>query len=256
MIALPCNERNHLLDALPVDDYEHLLPHLELIPMALGTVLHEPGDDLHYAYFPTTCIVAMLYEMENGSSAEIAIVGNEGMIGVALFMGSGRMVNRAVVVSPGYAYRIKSRFFMPVFNQYTSLFRLILLYTQALMTQMSQTAVCNRYHVVEQQLCRWILQCLDRLASNELSMTQELIATMLGVRRESVTEAAMKLQQAGLIDYRRGHITMLDRAALEARVCECYQVVKMEFDRLLPSAPKGNSSATLTQLFRPSTLMQ
>jgi CRP-like cAMP-binding protein len=193
----------------------------------------------------------MLYEMENGASAEIAIVGNEGMIGVALFMDSGRMANRAVVVSPGYAYRLQKKFFIQEFNQNASLFRLVLHYTQALITQMSQTAVCNRYHVVEQQLCRWILQCLDRLTSNELSMTQELIATMLGVRRESVTEAAMKLQQAGLIDYRRGHITMLDRAALEARVCECYQVVKMEFDRLLPYTPSGNSLATLTQSKRP-----
>ena len=232
--------QNHLLDALPAAEYERLFPHLELVPMPLGEVLYESGDELHYVYFPTTCIVSKLYVMENGASTEIAVVGNEGIIGVALFMGGGTMPNRAVVQSAGYAYRLRGHLLMQEFDRSGgrrsgALHHLLLRYTQALITQMAQTAVCNRHHSVDQQLCRWLLLSLDRLSSNELTMTQELIANMLGVRREGVTEAAGKLQQAGLIDYSRGHITVLDRPGLEARVCECYQVVKTEFDRLLPS---------------------
>ena len=229
--------QNHLLGALPAAEYERLIPHLELVPMPLGDVLYESGDELRYPYFPTTCIVSLLYVMENGASAEIAVVGNEGVIGVALFMGGGTMPNRAVVQSAGYAYRLRKQVFMQEFNRYGALHHLLLRYTQALITQMAQTAVCNRHHSVDQQLCRWLLLSLDRLSGNELTMTQELIANMLGVRREGVTEAAGKLHQAGLINYSRGHITVLDRPRLEARVCECYHVVKTESDRLLPSPP-------------------
>jgi CRP-like cAMP-binding protein len=208
--------------------------------MPLGKVLYESGDKLRYAYFPTSCIVSLLYVMENGASAEIAVVGNEGIIGVALFMGGGTMPNRALVQSAGYAYRLAAPQLMKEFDRIGGrrsgvLHRLLLRYTQALITQMAQTAVCNRHHSVDQQLCRWLLLSLDRLTGNELAMTQELIANMLGVRREGVTEAAGKLHKAGLIDYHRGHITVLDRPELEARVCECYQVVKAEFDRLLPA---------------------
>jgi len=203
--------------------------------MPLGEVLYESGDELRYAYFPIDCIISLLYVMENGASAEIAVVGNEGIIGVALFMGGGTMPNRAVVLNAGYAYRLRATMLKQEISRNESLLRLLLRYTQALITQMAQTAVCNRHHSVDQQLCRWLLLRLDRLSSNELTMTQELIANMLGVRREGVTEAAKKLQLAGLIDYRRGHITVLDRPGLEARVCECYQVVKTEFDRLFPS---------------------
>ncbi|MEC4747035.1 Crp/Fnr family transcriptional regulator [Methylomicrobium sp. Wu6] len=227
--------QNHLLNALPKKVLARLFPHLECVPMPLGDVLYESGDELRYAYFPTNCIVSLLYVMENGASAEIAVVGNEGIIGVALFMGGGTMPNRAVVQSEGYAYRLRGHLLLQEFNLYGPLHHLLLRYTQALITQMAQTAVCNRHHSVDQQLCRWLLLSLDRLSSNELTMTQELIANMLGVRREGVTEAAGKLQQARLIEYRRGHITVLDRPGLEARVCECYQVVKTEFDRLLPS---------------------
>ena len=224
-----------LLGALPAHEYERLFPHLEWVSMPLGEVLYESGGELRYAYFPIDCIVSKLYVTENGASAEIAVVGNEGMIGVALFMGGGTMPNRAVVQSAGYAYRLRATMLKQEISQNGSLLRLLLRYTQALITQMAQTAVCNRHHSVDQQLCRWLLLSLDRLPSNELIMTQELIANMLGVRREGVTEAAKKLHQAGLIDYRRGHITVLDRPGLEARVCECYHVVKTEFDRLLPS---------------------
>jgi len=227
--------QNHLLDALPEDEYERLLPLLERVPMPLGEVLYESGGELHHAYFPTTCIISLLYVMENGASSEFAVVGNEGVIGVSLFMGGGTMRNRAVVQSAGYAYRLRG----PLVKQETSrngpLLNLLLRYTQALITQMGQTSACNRHHSVDQQLCRWLLISLDRLPGNQLNMTQELIANMLGVRREGVTEAAGKLQRAGLIHYRHGHITVLDRPGLEARVCECYQVVKTEFDRLLPS---------------------
>ena len=227
-------QQNHLLDALPAGDYERLAPHLELIPMKLGEVLYEPGIPLRYVYFPTTSIVSLLYVMEDGASAEIAIVGNEGILGISLFMGGETTPSRAVVQSAGYGLRLKAQLLKDEFHRFGPMLHLLLRYTQALITQMAQTAVCNRHHSVDQQLCRWLLLSLDRLASNELSMTQELIANMLGVRREGVTEAAGKLQDAGLIRYRRGRITVLDRPGLEARSCECYQVVKTELDRLLP----------------------
>jgi CRP-like cAMP-binding protein len=197
-------------------------------------VLYESGSELRHVYFPTTSIVSLLYVMLDGASAEIAVVGNEGVIGVALFMGGETMPNRAVVQSAGHAYRLKGHLLKQEFNRSGELQHLLLRYTQALLTQMAQTAVCNRHHSLDQQLCRWLLLSLDRLPSNELVMTQELIANMLGVRREGVTEAAGNLQKAGLITYRRGRITVLDRAGLEARACECYAVVKKEFDRLLP----------------------
>jgi CRP-like cAMP-binding protein len=226
--------QNHLLDALPDSDYERLAPHLELFPLKLGDVLYEPGAQMSYVYFPTTAIVSLLYVMENGASAEIAIVGNEGILGISLFMGGESTPSRAVVQSAGHAYRLSARLLKHEFARFGPLVHVLLRYTQALITQMAQTAVCNRHHTVDQQLCRWLLLSLDRLASRELRMTQELIANMLGVRREGVTEAAGHLQEAGLIQYRRGKITVLDRKGLEARSCECYQVVKTEFDRLLP----------------------
>jgi CRP-like cAMP-binding protein len=227
-------DQNHLLGALPRADYARLGAHLELVPMRLGDVLYEPGSRLRYVYFPTTSIVSLLYVMENGASAEIAIVGNEGILGISLFMGGETTPSRAVVQSAGQGYRLKAQLLKDEFGRFGPMMHLLLRYTQALITQMSQTAVCNRHHSIDQQLCRWLLLSLDRLASNELSMTQELIANMLGVRREGVTEAAGKLQDAGLIRYRRGKITVVSRPGLEARCCECYQVVKTEFDRLLP----------------------
>ena len=227
-------KQNHLLDALPTSDYERLASHLELIPMRLGDVLYESGAQLRYVYFPTTSIISLLYVMEDGASAEIAIVGNEGILGISLFMGGDTTPSRAVVQSAGYGYRLRADLLKNEFGRFGPTMHLLLRYTQALITQMAQTAVCNRHHSVDQQLCRWLLLSLDRLKTNELSMTQELIANMLGVRREGVTEAAGKLQDAGLIHYRRGQISVLDRSGLEARTCECYQVVKTEFDRLLP----------------------
>jgi len=226
--------RNHLLDALPTSDYERLASHLELVPMGLGDVLYESGSELRYVYFPTTSIVSLLYVMEDGASAEIAIVGNEGILGISLFMGGNTTPSRAVVQSAGHGFRLKAQLLKEEFGRFGPTMHLLLRYTQALITQMAQTAVCNRHHSVDQQLCRWLLLSLDRLPSNKLSMTQELIANMLGVRREGVTEAAGKLQLDGLIKYSRGHITVLDRPRLEMRACECYQVVKKEFDRLLP----------------------
>lgn len=226
-------KQNHLLNVLPPEEYERIFPHLELIEMPLGEVLYESGEQLNFIHFPMNCIVSLLYVMESGASAEIAVVGFEGAIGIALFMGGQTMPNRAVVQSAGYSYRIRQNLFMQEFDRHGVLLHKMLRYTQALITQMAQTAVCNRHHSVDQQLCRWLLLSLDRLSSNELSMTQELIANMLGVRREGVTEAAGKLQQAGLIQYSRGHITVLDRVGLEARVCECYQVVRNESDRIL-----------------------
>jgi CRP-like cAMP-binding protein len=226
--------QNHLLDALPAGAYDRLAGQLELIPMRLGDVLYESGDQLPYVYFPTTAIVSLLYVMEDGASAEIAIVGNEGILGISLFMGGETTPSRAVVQSAGHGFRLKAALLKDEFGRFGPTMHLLLRYTQALITQMAQTAVCNRHHSVDQQLCRWLLLSLDRLSSNELAMTQELIANMLGVRREGVTEAAGKLQEAGLIQYRRGRITVLDRPGLEARACECYQVVKTEFDRLLP----------------------
>ena len=231
--------QNHLLAALPSAEFEYLHPHLELVRMRLGDILYEPGGELHYIYFPTTATVSLLYVMEDGASAEIAGVGNEGVIGVAIFMAGENMPNLAAVQSGGYAYRLKSQLLKDEFNRgggrrSCALQNLLLRYTQALITQVSQTAVCNRYHSVEQQLCSFLLSGLDRSPLNELTMTQELIAHMLGVRRESITEIAGKLRQAGFISYHHGHITVLDRSRLEKRACECYQVVKAEFDRLFP----------------------
>ena len=237
-VVRPSARQNHLLDALPSADYERLASHLEPIPMRLGDVLYEPGVKLKYVYFPTTSIVSLLYVLEDGASAEIAIVGNEGILGISLFMGGDTTPSRAVVQSAGQGYRLKAELLKSEFGRFGPTMHLLLRYTQALITQMAQTAVCNRHHSVDQQLCRWLLLSLDRLASNELAMTQELIANMLGVRREGVTEAAGKLQDAGLIRYRRGRITVVDREGLEARACECYQVVKTEFDRLLPYSAK------------------
>ncbi|MDV6342615.1 Crp/Fnr family transcriptional regulator [Nitrosomonas sp. Is35] len=229
---------NHLLNSLTPEEYERISPYLELVEMPLGNVLYESGEKLHYVYFPIDCIISLLYVMENGSSAEIAVVGFEGAIGIAHFMGGKTMPNRAVVQSAGYSYRIRPNHFMQEFDRHGAMLHIMLKYTQAIITQMAQTAVCNRHHSVDQQLCRWLLLSLDRLSTNELVMTQELIANMLGVRREGVTEAAGKLQQAGLIQYSRGHITVLDRQGLEERVCECYQVVKKEFERLLPATKR------------------
>ena len=227
--------QNHLLGALPKTELEHIEPRLERVDMPLGAVLYESGSQLEHVYFPTTCIVSLLYVMEDGHSAEIAIVGNEGMVGVSLFMGGETTPSRGIVQSEGHAYRLAGRHLKAEFLRAGAVQRLLLRYTQALITQMAQTAVCNRHHALEQQLCRWLLLSLDRLPSNELVMTQELIANMLGVRREGVTESAGKLQKLGLIRYSRGRITVLDRAALEAHACECYAVVKKEFDRLLPT---------------------
>jgi CRP-like cAMP-binding protein len=227
-------KQNHLLAALPEADYARLLPDLELIQMPLGWAVYESGGRMSYLYFPITSIVSLLYVMENGASAEIAITGNEGLVGISSFMGGESTPSRAVVQSAGTGYRLKASVVKREFAIGGNLQHLALRYTQALITQMAQTAVCNRHHALDQQLCRWLLLSLDRLAGNELLMTQELIANMLGVRREGVTEAAGKLQHDGLIHYSRGHITVLDRAKLEQRVCECYAVVKKEFDRLLP----------------------
>jgi CRP-like cAMP-binding protein len=225
---------NRLLAALPEPEWRRLLPHLELTALPLGHVLYESGTLLRHVYFPTTAIVSLLYVMEDGASAEIAIVGNEGVVGMALFMGGETTPSRGIVQSAGHAYRLPGRILKEEFGRAGPTQRLLLRYTQALITQMGQTAVCNRHHTVEQQLCRWLLMSLDRLRSNELTMTQELIANMLGVRREGVTASAGRLQELGLIHYRRGHITVLDRPALERHACECYEVVRREFERLLP----------------------
>lgn len=229
--------QNHLLDALFQTEYDRIFDNLKLVKLSLGEVLYESGEHLQYVYFPLDSIVSLLYVMEDGSSAEIAVVGNEGILGVSIFMGGDTTPSRAVVQSAGYGYKLKSQLLKDEFNRAGPVMRLLLCYTQALITQMTQTAVCNRHHSIEQQLCRWLLLSLDRLSGDELFMTQELIANMLGVRREGVTEAAGKLQHASLIHYKRGHIKVLDRPALENRVCECYQVVKTEYERLLPSLP-------------------
>lgn len=225
--------RNLLLAALPDADFGRLQPHLEPVALPLGWALYESGDRMAHVFFPTEGIVSLLYVMENGASAEIAVTGNEGLIGVSLFMGGGSTPSRAIVQSAGHAYRLGAEILKREFERGGDLQHLLLRYTQALITQMAQTAVCNRHHSVEQQLCRWLLLSLDRLSSNEVRMTQELIANMLGVRREGVTEAAGRLQDAGLIRYQRGQISVLDRPRLEERVCECYAVVKRECDRLL-----------------------
>jgi CRP-like cAMP-binding protein len=230
-------KQNHLLAALSADEYARLLPHLEFIKMPLAWVLYESGSRMSYVYFPTTSIVSLLYVMETGASAEIAITGNEGLVGVSLFMGGESTPSRAVVQSAGSGYRLKASILKREFALFGQFAHLALRYTQALITQMAQTAVCNRHHTVQQQLARWLLLSLDRLPDNKLAMTQELIADMLGVRREGVTEGALKLQQSGLIRYTRGHITVLDRTGLEKRSCECYMVVKKEYDRLLPDEP-------------------
>ncbi|MBB3169021.1 Crp/Fnr family transcriptional regulator [Simiduia aestuariiviva] len=236
-----CPTENHLVAALPLDVQRRLTKNLELVHLPLGKVLYESGDTLRYAYFPIDCIISMLYVMEDGASAEISVVGNEGILGTALFMGGDSTPSRAIVQSAGYAYRMVGHRFKDEFDRHTEMLMLLLRYTQALITQMAQTAVCNRHHSVDQQLCRWMLLSLDRLPSNNLIMTQELIANMLGVRRESVTEAAGKLQKLGVIAYHRGHIKVLHRNKLEALSCECYAVVKKETDRLLPrQVPRKN----------------
>ena len=227
-------KKNQLLAALAPVDLARWLPQLEAVKMPLGEVLFESGDAFSHVYFPTTAIVSLLYVMENGASAEIAVVGNEGLVGISLFMGGESTTNRAVVQSAGEGFRMSSQDIKTEFKR-GAVLHLLLRYTQALITQMSQTAVCNRHHSLDQQLCRWLLLSLDRLQGNELAMTQELISNMLGVRREGVTEAALKLQAAGLIKYARGRITVLDRRGLEHRTCECYEVVKREYDRLLPA---------------------
>jgi CRP-like cAMP-binding protein len=236
MTLLPATiaSMNGLLGALPEADLLRWRDQLELVDMPLGRVMYESGRVLSHVYFPTTSIVSLLYVMENGSSAEIAVVGNEGIVGISLFMGGESTPSRAVVQSAGAGYRMRAQVIKDEFNRSGPVMHLLLRYTQALITQMAQTAVCNRHHSLDQQLCRWLLLSLDRLSGSELVMTQELIANMLGVRREGVTEAALKLQRMKLIRYSRGHITVLDRAGLEERTCECYAVVKREYDRLLP----------------------
>ncbi|MDP5215494.1 Crp/Fnr family transcriptional regulator [Pseudoalteromonas tunicata] len=225
---------NHLLAALPQEVQTRIFPFVELVELPLGKVIYEPGYKMAYVYFPVDSIVSLLYVMKSGASAEISVVGNEGLIGVALFMGGKSTSSRAIVQSAGYAYRLKAHRLTEEFDRHGQLLDLMLRYTQSLITQMAQTAVCNRHHTIDQQLCRWLLLSLDRLPDNHLTMTQELIANMLGVRREGVTEAAGKLQKLGVIDYHRGHITVLDRPKLEKLSCECYAVVKKENDRLLP----------------------
>lgn len=230
----PKSKINYLLSSLPADVYARLLPNLELVALPLGKVLYESGDTLRHVYFPVDCIVSLLYVMEDGASAEISVVGKEGIIGIALFMGGDSTPSRAIIQSGGYAYRLLAQKFKDEINRHSELLMLLLRYTQSLITQMAQTAVCNRHHSIDQQLCRWLLLSLDRLPTNRLTMTQELIANMLGVRREGVTEAAGKLQKLGVIEYSRGQITVLDRAQLEELSCECYAVVKKETDRLMP----------------------
>jgi CRP-like cAMP-binding protein len=238
MLSPPTPQQNHLLAALPAEVQERIVPYLELASMPLGKVLYESGDALRHVYFPTDSIISLLYVMESGASAEISVVGNEGLVGIALFMGGESTTGRAIVQSAGNAYRLLGKRFKDEVARHGELLHLMLRYTQALLTQMAQTAVCNRHHTIDQQLCRWLLLSLDRLAGNQLTMTQELIANMLGVRREGVTEAAGRLHKDGVIEYRRGHITVLDRPRLEALCCECYAVVKKETDRLLPYTPR------------------
>ena len=226
---------NHLLAAVPTAEWKRLAKHLEPVDLSLAQVLYESGATMTHMYFPTTSIVSLLYVMENGSSAEIAVVGNEGLVGVSLFMGGESTPSRAVVQSAGKGFKIEAQIMKDEFNKAGPVMHLLLRYTQALITQMAQTAVCNRHHSLDQQLCRWLLLSLDRLHGTDLVMTQELISNMLGVRREGVTEAAMQLQAAGIIRYTRGKISVLDRPGLERRTCECYAVVKKEYDRLLPA---------------------
>ncbi len=234
MLKLDQIRQNHLLASLPPTELARWTPQLEVIDLPLGEVIYEPGVALNYVYFPTTAIISLLYVLENGASAEIGLVGNDGIVGISLFMGGESTPSRAVVQSAGAGIRLKAQIMKEEFNKAGPVLHLLLRYTQALITQMAQTAVCNRHHSLDQQLCRWLLLSLDRLQGDELVMTQELIANMLGVRREGVTEGALKLQKVGLIRYSRGHITVLDRKGLESRTCECYAVVKREYDRLLP----------------------
>lgn len=230
-------EQNMLLASLSAEVRERIFPHLELVPLPLGRALYESGDTLRYVYFPTDCIVSLLYVMESGESAEISVVGKEGIVGVSLFMGGDSTPSRALVQSAGYGYRLSGQRLKEEFNRHGELLFLMLRYTQSLITQMAQTAVCNRHHTIDQQLCRWLLLSLDRLNGPDLVMTQELIANMLGVRREGVTEAAGKLQKLGIIAYKRGRVKVLDRPRLEELSCECYEVVKRESDRLLTIRP-------------------
>ena len=232
MVSTKNVKQNQLLAAMPEAEWKRWLPEIEAIDMPLGHVLYEPGSTLSHVYFPTTAIISMLYVLENGASAEIAVVGNEGLIGISLFMGGESTPSRAVVQSAGKGYRLPAQAMKDEFNRGGAVMHLLLRYTQALITQMSQTAVCNRHHSLDQQLCRWLLLSLDRLEGSELVMTQELISNMLGVRREGVTEAALQLQSAGLIKYSRGRISVLNRPGIEKRSCECYAVVKKEYDRL------------------------
>jgi CRP-like cAMP-binding protein len=231
---LPAPRHNQLLAALPYEQWERWREHLEFVEMRLGEVLYEPGSTLTHVYFPTTAIVSLLYVMKNGESAEIAIVGSEGVVGVSLFMGGGSTSSRALVQSAGGAYRLNAKLMKQEFDRGGSVLQLLLRYTQALMTQMVQTAACNKHHSLDQQLCRWLLLSLDRLQGTDIQMTQKLIAHMLGVTSETATEAALKLRDVGLIDYEDGWIKVLDRNSLEKRSCECYRVVKQEYDRLLP----------------------
>jgi CRP-like cAMP-binding protein len=235
---MPSPDQNRILQALPDAEQARLFPHLTLVTLPLGTVLYESGDTQRYIYFPVDAIVSLLYVLNDGASAEIAVVGNDGAIGVALFMGGETTTNRAIVQSAGTAYRLTGRRLKQEFERHGEMLHVLLRYTQSLITQMAQTAVCNRHHSVDQQLCRWLLLSLDRLSSNKLVMTQELIANMLGVRREGVTEAAGRLQHLGVIEYRRGKITVLDRPQLEKLSCECYAVVKTETDRLMIYSPR------------------
>ena len=237
--------QNHLLAALPTAEFERLAPRLELVPLLLGDTLYEPGGQLQYVYFPTTAIISLLYVMESGISAEIAGVGNEGVLGISLFMGGDTTPSSAVVQTGGHGYRLQGKLLKEEFNRAGLMQRLLLRYTQALVTQMFQTGACNRHHSIEQQLCRWLLLTLDRLPTNELVMTQELVASALGVRREGVTEAAGNLQRAGFIRYRRGHISVLKRSGLEAGACECYAVVKKELGRLLSDVQYRQSAAAI-----------
>jgi CRP-like cAMP-binding protein len=237
MIKQHTPQENHLLAALQKSELDRLLPHLELVQMPCGEILYESGQDLSYAYFPTTCIFSLQYVLENGASAELAGVGNEGMLGISVFMGGSSTPSRAFVQAAGEAYRLRAEILRNEFSQGGQIMRVLLLYTQALITQISQMAVCNRRHTIEQQLCRWLLQTLDRSATSDLVITQELIAGMLGVRREGITEAAQKLQCKALIQYRRGHIRVLDRSRLEKYSCECYKAVKSEFGRLFSKLP-------------------
>ena len=245
-LALPSAhspQQNHLLDVLPAAEFARLAGHLELTPLALGDVLYEPGEQLRHAYFPTTAIVSLQYAMASGASSEIAGVGNEGVVGISLFMGGDTTSSAAVVQTAGHGYRIERHLLKQEFDRAGAVCRLLLLYTQALMAQMGQTAACNRHHTIEQQLARWLLTTLDRIPSGELIITQELIAGMLGVRREGITGAAVKLQQVGSIHYRRGHITVLDRSGLEASACECYAVVRKERERLLADVRQRTDEA-------------